>query len=375
MKGLAILPQGLEEQGARELSELGASNVFPLKRSVSFDADLACFYRLHLFGRLAFRYLRELARFECNSPRSLYLSIQKACDWSKWLDPSLTFKVDVSGSSLNLTHSHFNALQVKNAFIDFQRDKWGKRSCIDIHNPDLNFHLHLNNGRGVLSLAGSNMSLHKRGYRPAVGIAPLKENIAAGLLKISGWDMKSPLVDPLCGSSTFLIEALGMALGHPPGLHLKYKFNSWYEYEPILWEREYQSALQSSLNFNNDLPLIIGSDISKVMVDNAKQNIIKAGFDDYIKVYNVHFKELSLPNSKGWIVCNPPYGKRVGSLNDLSDLYTDLGNYLKGNASGWQLWMLSGNPELSRFIRMKSQKKFPINNGGIDCRWLKYVIN
>lgn len=221
---LAVLPPGLEEIGAQELSSLGATGVQPLRRAVRCRLDRAAFYRVHLRARLPFRILRELAVFPCRGRDDLHHGVQDAADWSQWLPPQSSLRVDASGSLPGLNHSHYTALQVKNALIDWQRQRWGERSTVDLDDPDLSLHLHLSPGgpgkepHATLSLDGSGGSLHRRGYRARMGLAPLKENLAAGLIALSGWDGSVPLVDPLCGSGTLLIEAAGQALGLPPGL-------------------------------------------------------------------------------------------------------------------------------------------------------------
>ena len=374
MQVIGVYPQGLEKEAAKELLVLGAKSVRPLKRAVAFEADMSCFYRLHLQSRLAFRFLREIVRFKCDGRESLYKSVQSSFDWESWLHPSISFRVDVSGRGTGLTHTHFTALQVKNALVDLQRSIWSKRSDIDIENPDLCFHLHLNQSEAVLSLDGSSSSLHRRGYRAAMGLAPLKENLAAGLIGISDWDGNIPLVDPLCGSGTLLIEAVSSALKLPPGLNRSFLFEGWADFDKYLWEEEIKIA-KSRTYFDRKLPLIIGCEQDKDIAKQAKENIAAAGLKKIINVQNTHFSELELPNMKGLIVCNPPYGKRIGVNQDLKRLYLELSNFLKINASGWEFWLLSGNKELSRFIGMKASCRYPVNNGGIDCRWLKYIVN
>ena len=168
MKVVASIAQGLEKEGASELIELGAKSVKHSRRHILFEADKSCLYRLHLQARLPFRFLREIARFDCDGPDNLYSGIQRSIDWKNWLNPSKSFRIDVTGFGPGLSHSHFTALQVKNAIIDLQRDIWGKRSSIDLKKPDICFHLHLANNQAVLSVDGSNASLHIRGYKPAM---------------------------------------------------------------------------------------------------------------------------------------------------------------------------------------------------------------
>ncbi len=374
MQGIAVLPQGLEKEGAKELIALGAKSVKTLRRSVAFEADMACFYRFHLQARLPFRLLRELVRFQCNNPESLYFAVQSALDWEHWLHPSMSFRVDVSGRCNGLTHSHFTALQVKNALVDLQRSIWSKRSDIDLEEPDLCLHLHLNNSGAVLSLASSVRSLHKRGYRPAMGVAPLKENIAAGLMRITGWDGSLPLVDPLCGSGTLLIEAVSNALKLAPGLKHSFLFEGWADFDRNLWQEEKNRAKSMECS-EKRLPLIIGCEKDPEIAIQAKTNIAAAGLQKVIKIQNSCFTRLSLPIQQGLIVCNPPYGNRIGLEEELKLLYADLGSFLKKNASGWQFWLLNGNRELSNSIKMKASRRFPVSNGGIDCRWLQYLVH
>jgi len=373
LNAVASIPHGLEGEGAQELDELGAKILTTFKGGVSFTADIACFYRLHLQARLPFRILREIARFSCDSPEILYSKIQNTFEWDRWLHPSKSFRVDVSGSTHGLTHSHFTALQVKNALVDFQRKLWGERSSIDLNSPDLCLHLHLGAGQVVLSLDGLGTSLHRRGYRPAMGRAPIKENLAAGLVRKTGWESSLPLVDPLCGSATFLIEAVSNELKLAPGLNRNFLFEGWPDFDKRIWFEEKKRAKLNE-STNKKLFEILGCEQDQGIANQARNNIQVAGLAKIIKIQNSHFCELSLPNRPGIIVCNPPYGKRLGNVQDLELLYKELGAFLKRNASGWQLWVLSGNKELSGYLGMKCSRRFPISNGGIDCRWLKYCI-
>ena len=373
MKLVASISQGLEKEGAQELIELGAQSVKASRRHILLEADLACLYRLHLRSRLSFRFLREIVRFSCNSPNELYKCVQSSIDWENWLHPNKTFRVDVTGVGEGLSHTHYTALQVKNAIIDFQRERWGLRSSIDLSNPDLCFHLHLANNQAVLSADGINSSLHKRGYRPAVGMAPIKETLAAGLMRITGWDGTINLVDPLCGSGTFLIEAVSNLLGIASGIDRQFLFKDWPDFDKSIWDREFKMAKEVK-PFKKKLPKIIGCEYDEKIAKSASDNVRKAALENYIKIINCPFQEFKLPSGLGLLVCNPPYGKRIGDENRLPMLYKKLGEYCKKNASGWDLWLLNGNPQLSKYIRMKANRRFQVNNGSIDCRWLNYKI-
>ncbi len=373
MKIVASIAQGLENEGAKELIELGALAVKASRRHILFEGDMAVLYRIHLKARLSFRFLREISRFHCYGPDDLYRGIQRAIDWKSWLHPSKSFRVDVTGFGEGLTHSHYTALQVKNSIIDFQRELWGSRSSIDLKNPDICFHLHLSNHEAVLSVDGSNSSLHKRGNRPAVGIAPIKETLAAGLMRMTGWDGTISLVDPFCGSGTFLIEAISSLLGIPSGIDRQFLFQNWPDFDKNLWNIELQQA-KNVKHIDGKLPKIIGGESDKLIANLAIDNIRKSGLENYIEIFNCPFQELKLPKEPGLLVCNPPYGKRIGDEKQLFNLYREFGSFCKEKASGWNLWLLNGNPELSKYLGMKASRRFQVNNGSIDCRWLNYKI-
>ena len=334
---------------------------------------MACLYRLHLQARLPFRLLRQMARFPCHGRDDLYDGIRQALDWERWLHPSMSFRVDVTGAAPGLNHSHFTALQVKNALIDAQRDLWGKRSSIDLESPDLSLHLHLSRGEAVLSLDGSGGSLHRRGYRAAMGVAPLKENLAAGLIRLTGWDGNAPLVDPCCGSGVLLIEAVLMALQQAPGLDRGFALEGWADFQLDLWQQEQERARQRRKR-NLELPPVIGFEHDPAIADQARSNVEAAGLNHLISIRTGNFTDQILPEGPGVLVCNPPYGQRLGEEAELEELYRELGAYAKARAAGWQLWLLSGNRNLTGALRLKAERRIPVSNGGIDCRWLHYKL-
>jgi putative N6-adenine-specific DNA methylase len=450
---IAVVPPGLEEPAAAELAALGASEVRPLRRAVACRTDLAGFYRLHLRCRIPFRFLRELARFPCRGRRDLYQGVQNAVDWDHWLPPEASFKVEASGSLSELNHSHYTALEVKNALVDLQRQRWGRRSTVNLGDPDLSLHLHLSGGgqgggggqgrggRGgaygrnagggsaggtaILSLEGGGGngsgggSLHRRGYRAAMGLAPLKENLAAGLIALTGWDGSVPLVDPLCGSGTLLLEAAALALGRAPGLEADgalnratggsgwgqeetdeattpgsgmgngpvsqaaaprpraFGFERWPDFDAALWQREVAAASsqrRTSLSDGRPLAPILGLERDPQVLEQARANAAAAGLADPIALQQGDFRDLIPPAGPGVLVCNPPYGVRLGADDDLEALYADLGRMVRERCGGWTLWLLSGNPALSGALRLKASRRISVSNGGLDCRWLRYEI-
>ncbi|MEB3166695.1 MAG: class I SAM-dependent RNA methyltransferase, partial [Cyanobacteriota bacterium] len=364
---IAVVPPGLEEVAAAELADLGAEAVRPLRRAVSCRTDRAGFYRLHLQARLPFRFLRELARFPCSDRESLRRGVLAAADWQCWLPPERSLRVDVSGGTTSLNHSHYTALEVKNALVDQQRRLWGARSVVDLDDPDLSLHLHLRpagprgGGEAVLSLdGGGGASLHRRGYRAAMGLAPLKENLAAGLIAHTGWDGRVPLCDPLCGSGTLLIEAVTAALDRAPGLNRRFSLMRWPDFDPALWRREEELARsreRDRLVDGTPLAPVIGLERDPEVLAQAEANVTAAGLETSISLQQGDARDFVPPPQPGLLVCNPPYGARLGEGEELEQLYADLGRMLKGRCGGWTLWLLSGNPELTGALRMKASRR------------------
>ncbi len=373
MNVVASAPEGLEKSLAEEISNLGGFNINTYKRFINFECDFETFYRVHFYSRLAFRFYREIASFNCYDKQSLYEGVRDSFDWLHWLHFDKTFNVQVTGRTSSLSHTHFTALQVKNSITDLQQAAWNKRSNISLDNPDFIIHLHLNNNKAILSLQSSVESLHKRGYRPAIGNAPLKENLASGLIKMTQWNGKVPLIDFMCGSGTFLIEAVNQFLGVPININQGYLFENWLDFRKDIYVNEKNKAKNKIINYEK-LPTIIGCEINKKVFEQANENILLAGLENYIEIINNDFLELQLNCPPGIIICNPPYGKKLGDENELICLYEQMGIFLKNNFSGWEYWLLSGNPKLTKYLKMKSSLKIPVSNGGIDCRWIKYLI-
>ena len=373
MNVVASSPEGLEKSLAEEISNLGGFNINTYKRFINFECDFETFYRVHFYSRLAFRFYREIASFNCYDKQSLYAGVRDSFDWLNWLHFDKTFNVQVTGRTSSLSHTHFTALEVKNSITDLQQAVWNKRSNISLDNPDFIIHLHLNNNRAILSLQSSVESLHKRGYRPAIGNAPLKENLASGLINMTQWNGKVPLIDFMCGSGTFLIEAVNQFLGVPINIDQVYLFENWLDFRKDIYLNEKNKAKNKIINYEK-LPTIIGCEINKKVFEQANVNISLAGLENYIELINNDFLALQLSCTPGIIICNPPYGKKLGDENELICLYEQMGIFLKNNFSGWEFWLLSGNPKLTKYLKMKSSLKIPVSNGGIDCRWIKYLI-
>ena len=305
MNVVASSPEGLEKSLAEEISNLGGFNINTYKRFINFECDFETFYRVHFYSRLAFRFYREIASFNCYDKQSLYAGVRDSFDWLNWLHFDKTFNVQVTGRTSSLSHTHFTALEVKNSITDLQQAVWNKRSNISLDNPDFIIHLHLNNNKAILSLQSSVESLHKRGYRPAIGNAPLKENLASGLINMTQWNGKVPLIDFMCGSGTFLIEAVNQFLGVPINLDQVYLFENWLDFRKDIYLNEKNKAKNKIINYEK-LPTIIGCEINKKVFEQANLNISLAGLENYIELINNDFLELKLKSKPGLILCNPP---------------------------------------------------------------------
>jgi putative N6-adenine-specific DNA methylase len=206
-----------------------------------------------------------------------------------------------------------------------------------------------------------------------MGAAPLKENLAAGLIRLTGWDGSQPLVDPCCGSAVLLIEAALAALQQAPGLERRFALEGWADFKPELWDKEVDRARQRRRG-DLSLPPLLGIEADPAIADQARANVEAAGLSGVIRICTGSFEDEALPEGPGVLVCNPPYGQRIGDEQELDALYSALGQFVRQEASGWQLWLLSGNPKLTGALRLKASRRIPVSNGGIDCRWLQYEI-
>lgn len=368
----ATVARGLELLAAQELEELGARNVIPAFAGLSFEGDQQLLYRVNLWSRLVFRVLVPIADVACSDAEALYASIQKI-DWREYLQPNHSLAVDCTGSNFSLNHTHFTALQVKNAIVDQQRDQGGLRSNVDTLAPDLRINLHIDQSRGTLSLDSSGESLHRRGYRPAVGAAPLKESLAAALLRMAEYRPDIPFLDPLCGSGTLPLEAALMSLDIAPGLFRKrFGFESWEDFDASLWttlRREARTRRRPSL-----AAPIFGSDSDLEVLDLALNNAQRCGVEGLIQLQEKDLFAVEAPTDTGILICNPPYGERLGEVEQLVSFYRKLGDVFKQRFKGWTAYILTGNKDLAKQVGLKAAKRMPVWNGTIACTFLKYEL-
>ncbi|HAA26369.1 MAG TPA: RNA methyltransferase [Cyanobacteria bacterium UBA8553] len=368
----ATVARGLEPIAAQELEHLGAKDVRPDFTGVHFVGDLALLYRVNLWARTIFRVLVTVREFSCADADRLYQEVQKI-DWEQYLQPHNTLAVNATGGNRQLNHTHFTALQAKNEIVDQQRHQFGQRSSIDTENPDLQINAHIHQDRCIISLDSSGTSLHRRGYRPAMGLAPLKETLAAALLDMSQWEPSLPFLDPLCGSGTLPIEASLKALNIAPGLFRRqFAFEKWSDFDEALWDQLYKEAEES------ELPAlkapIIGSDRDPDILNQARTNAQQSGIADKVTFSQTELSQLEAPADSGVIICNPPYGERLGDAKELGDLYKLLGDVFKQRFKGWTAFVLTGNKELAKKVGLKAARRMPVYNGSIACTLLKYEL-
>ncbi len=362
----ATCARGLEPVLAGELNDLGARDIEPGRGGATFHGDAAMLYRACLWLRTAVRVLRPIHEFDARSPDELYDSV-RSINWSDWMTPDQTLAVDCNVRDSAITHSQYAARRVKDAICDQFRDRTGRRPSVDTEQPMIGLNLHVSKNHAILSLDSSWSSLHKRGYRPIQTIAPLNEALAAGLLLRANWDKSTPLVDPLCGSGTFCIEASWIALNRPPGLTRKwFAFQGWPDFDRPLWNAIRDDARRA---VHKDLPApIAGSDVRQDAVDLALQNARAAGVGNLLNIQRLEMRDARPPSDvPGVLVCNPPYGERIGEEEELIGLYARIGAAAKEHWSGWRLLVFTSNTMLAKKVGLKVVHKEPFFNGSLEC--------
>lgn len=375
-------PKSLEELLLAEAQELGLQNARQRPALVSGQGTLETAYRLCLWSRLANRVLLVLTRFPVRSADELYAGIQ-SIDWRDHLDSKGTLAIDFSGTSKAIDNTHFGALKVKDAIVDALRDRMGNRPSVEKRNPDIRVNVHLRRDEATVSLDLSGTSLHQRGYRLQQGAAPLKENLAAAILLRANWPELArqgyALSDPMCGMGTFLIEGALMAADVAPGLKREYwGFNGWQSHVPSIWSRLLEEAQQRAEKGLQQEPLWIrGYEADPRLIQPARNNIARAGLADWVKVYQGELATFAPSPDKGQpglLICNPPYGERLGDEASLLYLYQHLGERMRSQCLGWQAGVFTGAPQLGRRMGIRSHKQYAFFNGAIPCRLLMFDV-
>ncbi len=376
-------PKGLESLLLEEATELGLEDAREQTAAVRGFGPMEVAYRLCLWSRLANRVMLLLQRFAVTDAQTLYDGIH-ALDWAEHLASDGSLAVEFSGHGSGIDNTHFGALKVKDAIVDRLRTASGQRPSIDKLNPDLRVHLRLDRGQAVLSLDLSGHSLHQRGYRLQQGAAPLKENLAAAVLIRAGWPRIAAaggaLADPMCGVGTFLIEGAMMAADMAPNLRReRWGFSEWLGHVPAVWARLLDEARQRAQQGLARSPLWIrGYEADPRLIQPARNNVERAGLSDWIRIYQgevATFEPRTDQNQKGLVICNPPYGERLGDEASLLYLYQNLGERLRQACLGWEAGVFTAAPDLGKRMGIRSHKQYAFWNGALPAKLLLVKVS
>lgn len=377
----ATTPKAMETILAEELQSLGINNIKATMAGVAFQGDLETAYRACLWSRIANRILLVLSSFEVKTQEDLYIGVQKI-NWFEHIDPEDSFAVSFSAkNSQAINNTHFGALKVKDAIVDQMREKFQKRPGINTEQPNIRINVYLHGETAQLSLDLSGESLHRRGYRDINIKAPIKENLAAAMLLRSGWPeiarQQGSLIDPMCGSGTLLLEGAMIAADYAPGLLRDYfGFTGWKKHDAECWKKLRVEAQQRKKAGLDKLPVIAGFDKNRHTINAALTHITNAGLQNKIHVERRDIEDAEPAESwkPGLLICNPPYGERLGDEQETAELYKKFGETLKAHFIGWKAAMIISNPELGFRLGIRSQKPVALFNGALECKLLRLNI-
>ena len=369
-------PRGLEAACAAELAELGITAPKEVPGGVSYQAPFDSIYRVNLWSRIASRVLWRVADGQYRTEEDIY-QLARGVRWEKHFNAVQTLRVDLTATRSPLTSLKFTTLRVKDAICDHLRELTGIRPSVDKTQPDIRVYVYVDAERVMLYLDTSGEALFKRGYRTGKVDAPIRENLAAGILRLTGWQPNQPLVDPMCGSGTFLIEAARIALGLPPGIKRRYGFERLKRFDAGAWEAVRQAPLNTTTGAPSPAPQIFGSDLSQQSLSIAIQHFHAAGVASVIRTRQGDLRNLPAPcvvkaGETGVMVANPPYGERIGTPEELDAFYPELGHALKAHYAGWNCFFITGDRTMEKRIRLKASRRTPLMNGDLDCRLYEF---
>lgn len=361
----ATCPRGLEQVLHDELQSFGAKSLDPTDGGVGFSGDFPLCYRANLESRIATRILWRVGKGQYKTEDDIYQA-GYALPWPSWFAVSQNFMVKVTASKSPLKSLEFVTLRIKDAVCDRFRVEVGSRPYIDTKQPDVRVHAYLTDSLYELFLDTSGAALFQRGLRRASIEAPLRENLAAGILRLSGWQAGMPLLDPMCGSGTFLLEAAMMALNIAPGSNRNFGFEKLKNFNEAAWQKLRQQAKSQAraVSFQK----IYGSDTDLRAIRVSKQNLEQAGLLEAVQLTKVDFTEVIPPADHGVLVANPPYGVRIGEDEELAALYPKMGETLKRKFAGWDTYFLTTDLRLPKLMRLAPSKRTPLFNGPLECR-------
>jgi putative N6-adenine-specific DNA methylase len=360
---------GFETVLADELKSLGAADIVVKNRLVEFYGDQGFLYKANYSLSTALRILKPILSFSVKTEHQLYDKFKKF-EWEKYLDIDQTFIIDSTVHSDYFTHSHYAALKVKDALVDRFQEKFGRRPSVDKDQADIWFNLHISHDKVTLSLDSSGESLHKRGYKVNGGPAPINEVLAAGLLKLAGWNGNGNFLDPMCGSGTILTEAALIATNIPPQVHRKrFAFENWSDFDADLFEKIKETRLNRIKEFHGK---IVGYDISSSMLQIAEANIKSADLEDFIEVDYQDFFKSEKNMFPVLVLFNPPYNERL--ISDNEKLYKEIGDTLKNSYPNTFAWFITSDLSAKKYVGLKPSKKVKVFNGKLECDFLRYDI-
>ncbi|MDE1941603.1 MAG: class I SAM-dependent RNA methyltransferase [Betaproteobacteria bacterium] len=367
----ASCPRGLEPVLGQELSGLGADAVQTADAGVAFQGNFALAMRANLESRVASRVLWQVDTGSYRTEQDIYDAARKL-PWSRWMQAQQTLRVETRANRCPLQSLDFVTLRVKDAICDHFRDKTGQRPSVDTRDPDVRVHAFLTESAYFLYLDTSGEALFKRGTRIESGQAPLKKNLAAGILKLAGWQPGLPLLDPFCGAGTFLLEAAEQSLDRAPGLGRAFGFERLSGWDLSSWPK-IRSEAEARAHSPRPLP-IWGYDLKGEALDTARANLGAAGLADSVQLKQVNVLESTAPAPAGLIVTNPPYGVRMGEQAALAELYPRLGDVLKQRFAGWTAYFFTADMQLPKLIRLKTSRRTPLFNGALECRLFEIKV-
>ena len=367
----APCPRGLEAVLVEELTTLGAQFVKATEGGVRFEGDWSLCYRANLHSRIASRILWRVAQGNYHTEQNIYDTVY-ALPWGDWFDVTRTIRVNLAAIKCPLKSLDFITLKIKDAVCDKFRELCGERPSVDTHDPDIRIHAFLEHSHMMLYVDTSGQALFKRGVRQYTNIAPLRENLAAGILHLAGWKPGMPLLDPMCGSGTFLIEAAMMWLHIAPGIERSFAFEKLKNFDAVVWQKLRAEAKAAQLPVT-ELP-IYGSDLFGDELKAAHLNLENAGLRPAVMLNQANVLEISAPEESGVLVANLPYGERMGELQELAELYPKLGDLLKRKFGGWNAYLFTADLRLAKLIRLSASKRTPLFNGALECRLFEYKI-
>ena len=370
-KFFAPCPRGLEPVLAEELAGLGAGEIAAAEGGVGFSGPLPVAYAANLHSRIASRVLWHVGSGRYRSEDDVYRGVN-ALDWPQLFDGALTIRVNVAAVRSPLNSLDFITLRIKDAVCDRFRSQTGVRPSVDTAQPDVRIHAFLETERFTLYLDTSGEPLFKRGARQSAGEAPLRENLAAGILKLSGWTPDVPLLDPMCGSGTFLVEALQIAHGIAPGARRNFAFEKLRSFDEADWSGI--KAAAEARPAPNPSPAIYGSDLYGDALKRARVNLAAAGFADAVSLKQANMLEISAPSAEGVLVANPPYGVRIGEQDELASFYPQMGDVLKKKFVGWRAYVFTADLRLPKLIGLSPSKRIPLYNGALECRLYEFKM-